>query len=109
MYGDTWHVAIGSQVRLTEPWLLSMGFAYDSTPMSKFQRSPSLPLDQQFRFATGLQYAWNEDVDVGLNYEFLYLGEAEINQTGSPLKGTLQGDYSTDHINFINLYVSWKF
>lgn len=77
--------------------------------MSKFARSPALPLDQQFRFTTGLQYSWTEAVDVGLTYEFLYLGENEINQTRGPLTGTLQGDYSTNHINFINMYVSLKF
>ena len=31
-FKDTWHVAIGAQYRVCEPWLLSAGFAYDSSP-----------------------------------------------------------------------------
>ena len=32
---DTWHGALGVQYRIAKPWLLSLGFAYDSSPMSR--------------------------------------------------------------------------
>ena len=37
---NTWHGALGMQYRLGKPWLLSLGFAYDSSPMNE-NRSPS--------------------------------------------------------------------
>jgi long-chain fatty acid transport protein len=77
-FHDTWHGAIGTQYRIGAPWLLSMGFAYDSSPVSRFHRTPSMPLDEAFRFGTGLQYDWSEEITVGAAYEFLQAGDAEI-------------------------------
>lgn len=55
-YKDTWHVAIGAQYRLSEPWLVSAGFAYDSSPCDESNPSPALPFDRNFRYAAGVQY-----------------------------------------------------
>lgn len=30
-FKDTWHAALGAQYRVSEPWLLSCGGAYDSS------------------------------------------------------------------------------
>ncbi len=77
--------------------------------MSKFHRAASLPLDRQLCYGTGLQYEWSEDIILGIAYEFVDMGDAELNQARGPLSGTLQGDYSTNHINFINANLIWKF
>jgi long-chain fatty acid transport protein len=109
-FRDTWHEAIGVQYRLARPWLLSAGFAHDSAPVSKFHRTPSAPFDETFRYGVGLQYDWSDQVTVGAAYEFLDLGDAEIaNLTRGPLAGTLDGDYSSNHVQFIALNVIWKF
>jgi len=109
-FRDTWHQAIGIQYRLSRPWLLSAGFAHDSAPVSKFHRTPTAPYDENLRYGVGIQYDWNERVTVGAAYEFLDLGDAEIaNLRRGPLAGTLQGDYSTNYVNFIALNVIWKF
>jgi len=50
---DTWHVALGTQYRFLEKWLWSVGFAYDSSPVDKDDRTPDLPVDRQIRYATG--------------------------------------------------------
>jgi long-subunit fatty acid transport protein len=55
---DTWHESIGFQYRLARRWLLSTGFAHDSSPVSKFHRAPTAPFDEQFRYGVGLQYDW---------------------------------------------------
>lgn len=107
-FQDTWHAALGTQYRLAPPVLLSAGLAYDSSPVSKFHRTPSMPLDENFRFGAGLQYDWSEAMMIGVAYEFLYAGSAEIAGVERPA-GTLQGDYSPNHIQFIALNVIWKF
>jgi opacity protein-like surface antigen len=45
---------------------------------------------------------------VGAAYEFLDLGDAEIANLQRPA-GTLDGDYSTNQIQFIALNMIWKF
>ena len=108
-YDDTWHYAIGAQYRISDPWLLSCGFAYDTSPVDdKTQNSPDLAFDSQYRYACGLQYDWNEDITIGFAYEYLDLGEAELEQSGT-LAGDLVGEYDTFHVHVVTLNMAWKF
>lgn len=107
-YDDTFHLAVGAHYQVAPAWLVMAGFAYDSSPTSKGNRSVALPLDQQFRYALGAQYTWNESVQLGLAYEFIDAGSADISQS-RPLAGTLVGDYSPNHIQVVNVNVVWKF
>jgi long-chain fatty acid transport protein len=70
-FSDTYQLAIGQQLRLGEKWLWSAGFAYDSSPVSKVNRLPTLPLDRQLRYGTGVQYEINRDMTVGAAWEFM--------------------------------------
>jgi long-chain fatty acid transport protein len=106
---DTWHTAIGAQYRIAPAWLLSLGFAYDSSAVGDADRSPALPVDRQLRYGIGIQYDWNRDVTWGLAYEFVDLGNAPINVRRGPLAGQLTGDYSTNHIQFVATNLVWKF
>ena len=108
-YDDTWHYAIGAQYRLADPWLLSLGFAYDTSPVdSKYQNSPDLALDRQYRYACGLQYDWNEDITVGLAYEYLDLGDGKLDVSGT-LAGDLAGSYDSYYVHILTLNMAWKF
>ncbi len=106
-YNDTWGLSIGGRYRFAPDWLWSVGFAYDTSPMSKSQRTPAMPLDRQIRVGTGVQYALNERATLGAAYEYLNLGDADLERS-RPLAGTLQGDYSTNEIHFFNATLSWK-
>jgi long-chain fatty acid transport protein len=109
-YDDTWHVALGAQCRISEPWLWSFGAAYDTSPIDgSKERTPALPFDRQIRLATGIQYDWSEDVTIGCAYEYLDLGDADINQEGGPLKGPLKGDYSPNAAHNFAVNLNWKF
>jgi long-chain fatty acid transport protein len=109
-YDDTWHFAFGVQYQIAEPWLVSTGFAYDTSPAdSGKKRTPALPLDRQLRVGAGVQYELNQDVTLGAAYEYLDLGDANIDQTGGNLRGDLKGDYKKNRIHFIGLNVVWKF
>jgi long-chain fatty acid transport protein len=108
-YDDTWHFALGARYRFAEPWLWSVGVAYDTSPTDDDTRTPDLPLDRQIRIGTGIQYDWNKDVTVGLAYEYLDAGEAEINQAGGPLQGPLKGEYDTNVIHVFAVNLIWRF
>jgi long-chain fatty acid transport protein len=108
-FDDTIHAAIGIQYRLSKPWLLSAGFAYDSSPVDNEDRTVDMPLDRQLRYATGLQYEWSKDITLGFAYEFLDAGDADINQTRGPLTGTIAGNYETNQIHLFNINLIWRF
>lgn len=107
-YEDTFGMALGSQVRVADPVLLSFGFAYDTAAVSGENRTAAFNIDDQYRWALGLQYDWGETLTAGMAYEFLYLGRSPISQS-SQLGGTLVGDYSTNHVNFVNFTISKRF
>lgn len=107
-YDDTWGFALGTRYKFAPDWLWSVGVAFDTSPISKKERSPALPLDQQIRVGTGVQYALSDRMTIGAAYEYLNLGEADIDRD-RPLAGTLQGNYSSNEIHWFNATLSWTF
>jgi long-chain fatty acid transport protein len=108
-FSDTYQLAIGQELRIGERWLWSVGFAYDSSPVSKDNRVPTLPLDRQLRYGTGVQYAINDDLIAGAAWEFVDAGPGPFSADRGPLAGTLQGHYSTNYLNFTSVSLIWKF
>lgn len=108
-FEDTYHFAIGARYRIKPPWTLMAGFAYDTSAMDESSRTPSTPLDRQFRYALGVQYDCSDRLSIGAAYEFMDAGEASVNRTRGPLSGTLAGDYSSNYYNFVATYLSYKF
>jgi long-chain fatty acid transport protein len=109
-YDDTWHIGLGVQYRVADPWLLMAGWGYDSSPISSdSDRSPSLPLDRQLRYAGGVQYDWNENVSVGAAYTLIDAGKNRIKKTGNPVRGDLEGKYDPSFIHVFNLNFIYRF
>jgi long-chain fatty acid transport protein len=108
-YDDTFGFALGTQYAFAEGWLWSFGGGFDSSPMSKSERSPSVPLDQQFRIGTGLQYSVNENITVGAAYQYMNAGDADLDVERGPLAGRLQGDYKSYDFHFASLNLTWRF
>jgi long-chain fatty acid transport protein len=108
-FADTMQLAIGGQYRIAERWLLSAGFAYDSSPVSEANRVPTLPLDRNLRYGTGIQYEINRDVTLGIANEVLDAGNGPYNVRRGPLAGRVQGDFSTNLLDFLALNLIWKF
>lgn len=107
-YKDTWGFGLGTRYKVAPGWLWMVGFAFDTSPMSKGERTPALPLDRQYRIGTGIQYVLNDTMTLGGAYEYFNLGNADINRSRGPLAGTLQGDYSTNEVHFFNVTLNWK-
>jgi len=110
-FHDTWHYAIGTQYRFAPQWLLSVGVAYDDSPVDDEDRTPDMPLDRQIRYATGIQYDVSDDLTIGAAYTFLDAGDAKIEIDGADnlLRGELIGDYSSNYVNFFNVNMIYKF
>jgi long-chain fatty acid transport protein len=106
---DTYHVGLGAYYRVAEPWLLMLGWAYDTSPISSTKdRSPALPVDRQYRYAAGVQYEWNKDIALGFAYTLVDAGDCKINQTGT-LTGDLKGKYDPNIIHAFNLNLVYRF
>lgn len=108
-FSDTMQIAIGGQYQIGKKWIWSAGFAYDSSPVSEANRIPTMPVDRQLRYGTGIQYALNKDTTLGAAYELMDAGNAPFNVRRGPLAGRLQGDYPTNYFNFVALNLIWRF
>jgi long-chain fatty acid transport protein len=108
-YDDTWGFALGAQYAFADGWLWSFGGGYDSSPVSKSERSPTLPMDDQFRIGTGIQYSINDNITVGAAYEYMNGGDNNIDVQRGPLAGRLEGDYKSFDFHFFALNLTWRF
>jgi long-chain fatty acid transport protein len=108
-FSNTIQIAFGAQYRLWEKVLCSAGFAYDSAPVSEANRPLCLPLDRQLRYGLGIQYDLNRDVTVGIANEVLDGSNAPYNVKRGPLAGEVQGDFSSNIIDFLVVNLIWRF
>ncbi len=102
-WNDTWKFAGGVHYRPTTPWLLQLGFAYDTSPVASGDRTPDMPIDRQIRIATGAQYQWSEKLSVGGQFVYADYGKAEINNA------KLIGEYDRNDLFFFALNANMKF
>jgi long-chain fatty acid transport protein len=107
-YQDTWHGAIGAQYRASEKWLLSAGFAYDSSAVSDANRTLSLPMGKACRFGLGAQWQVSKAVSLGAAYEFMWAGNMPVTQD-SAYRGHVSGSFENSWFSFFDLNLTWKF
>ena len=112
-FKDTWHLALGAQHRLSEPWLLNFGVAYDSA-MQSGDVSPLLPVNSAWRFAVGGEQQLSKNAAWGIAAEYLYGGTLDTSLQGSaPVlvggRGDVAGAYHNTGTIFVAVYHNWKF
>jgi len=63
-WNDTWHFAGGVHYRLSQPWLLQFGVAYDTSPVDAEDRTADMPIDRQIRYTIGTQQSLDSKVNI---------------------------------------------
>lgn len=107
-FHDTYHTAIGARCRLNEKWTWGFGVGYDTSPVQDDDRTIDMALDRQIRYATGVQYAVNENQTIGLAYTFVDLGSAAVDQSYSSGR-RLAGDFDHNCLHIVTLTWGLKF
>jgi long-chain fatty acid transport protein len=108
-YQDTFHTALGVHYRLTQDWLLKAGFAYDTSAVSDANRTLAFPVDRQFRYALGAQWALTRNITLGTDFTLIDAGSAPVTQGSSPLTGTVVGSYSPNLLYAVGVNLIWRF
>jgi long-chain fatty acid transport protein len=107
-YSNTWHVGLGAQVQLSEPWQLNFGGAYDSSMTSDENRSLSLSLASQWRFGVGAQVVLDPHWTLGFASELIWGGSPPVDANLGPLAGHVSGTYANTYILFFSFGFSWR-
>jgi len=109
-YQDTWHGAIGFQYKFKPSWILTSGFAYDSSAVSNANRSVVLPMSEDWRFGVGAIWQVTKKLDLNAGYEFMWGGEMPVNQgSGNPLRGQVAGSYDSVWFSFFTLNLTYRY
>ena len=69
-------------------------------------RTPDIPVDEQWRISIGLENQRSAGFRWGVNYTFAYLGDNDLDATN--LAGRVVGDYDTP-VHMFGLYGAWTF
>lgn len=113
-FKDTWHFAAGAQYRISEPWLLNFGMAYDTGFQDGSNVSPLLPANSAWRFGAGAEHHLTKTFLWGFAAEYMYGGTLDTNlQTDLPVvlgsRGDLVGSYDNIGTLFFSAYFNWTF
>lgn len=100
---DTWHGSLGAEYKLCYPVTLQAGVSYDSSPTRASSRTPDLPMDEVWRFGTGLIWQCNACEKLSTAIEYAYFGKAPIDSVKDGTDITLlKGHYRHNNLIFIN-------
>jgi long-chain fatty acid transport protein len=91
---ETWHLALGTQYKLSDLWKVSGGAAYDSSMVDDANRTPALPLGETWRFAAGAQYTMSQTMTLSGGYEFIWSGDLSLDVNRGPLAGRVAGEFN---------------
>ncbi len=113
-FKDTWHLAAGAQYRMSDPWTLNFGIAYDSAFQDSSDLSPLMPVNSAWRFGVGAQQQLSKTDLWGVAVEYLYGGTLDTNvQSSTPValggRGDLVGSFDNVGNLFVAAYYNWKF
>jgi len=112
-YKDTWHLAAGAQYRVSEPYTLMFGVAYDSAFQDSNNIPVALPANAAWRFGIGGQKEESRAFNWGWSAEYLYGGNLHTNIAGNPVliggRGNLVGSFDHAGILFLGANFNWKF
>ncbi|MGB0257272.1 MAG: OmpP1/FadL family transporter [Coraliomargarita sp.] len=91
-WDDTWHAGVAI-TRRGENHQWSLGFSYESSPVSDSQRTIDFPVDEQYKFSGAYGWQINDKWDMALGATVILYGDGEVSQETSG--GLVEGDFST--------------
>ena len=105
-FDDTWNAAI-ALAHHEGGHATSIGFAYESSPVSDRHRTLDLPFDELYKLS--FAYAWEgqKDLDFSLGSTVYLVGDAKIDQTSQGVR--TKGKYDTNYIVFFGGTVRYEF
>ena len=109
-YHNTWRGALGTQVRLTDNFLLRMGTGFERTPTVDAARDNRIPDGNRIAAAIGAHYQVNKRLGADLGWTHLFVRNGDLNapvisgtQVSTP-HGT-----TTNSANLLGVQVNWTF
>jgi len=111
-FKDTWRASVGANYKMSEPWTLKLGVAYDQTPVPNAEtRSVRLPDGDRYWFSVGAKYQVSRNGALDVGYTFVKARNVDINNvqnTATTFSGNVVGSYKA-HVNVFGVQYQHSF
>ncbi|MFZ3183674.1 MAG: outer membrane protein transport protein [Pseudomonas sp.] len=108
-YKDTYQLALGAQYQATPKLLWNAGVAYDSSAVSDSHRTVTVPMGETWRLGTGATYAVDQNTDLNLSWDLVWMGDLPVEQSKTVSGERLSGQYNNVWIQSITGNMTWRF
>lgn len=102
---DTYHVAVGLSYRYSKDWKFSTGMSYDSSPIDDDMRYAQLAIDEQTRYAVGVEYKYTEPFNIGAQFVMLDAGDNKIDRED----WYYSGEFKKNRAYMLMVNANWTF
>jgi long-chain fatty acid transport protein len=106
-YKDTYQLALGTQYQATQDLLWNAGVAYDTTAVSDANRTIAVPMGATWRLGTGATYALDQNTDLNLSWDLVWIGDMPVAQTKAGQ--STSGQFSNVWIQSLTGNMTWRF
>lgn len=106
-FEDTHLTTIGLGYRWDGKTQLSFGIGYMKSPVDDDDRTLYLPLDELWIYGIGVERELESGNILTVNFEYVDIGSASVDQQNSPLSGRVKGKYNNNYA--VLLDVNYRF
>jgi len=85
----------------------SMGFSYDSSPVSDKNRTIDLPFDENYKLSAAQKWDTGKQLDFGLGATLICFGKGKVDQTSQGVR--FKGEFDTNMALFLGGTVRYVF
>lgn len=108
-FKDTYQLAVGSQYQVNPQLLWNLGLAYDTSAVSDANRGVILPTGSTWRLGTGATYGLDQNTDVNLSWDLIWMGDMPVDQSKKLSGERLAGEYRNAWIQTLTANMTWRF
>ena len=106
-FKDTYLTSVGLGYRWDKRTQLNVGLGYMKSPVDDDERSLYLPLDDIWILGAGVERTLESGDIITLNFEYVDIGNAPVDQENSPLSGRVKGEYDNNYAMLLDF--SYRF
>jgi len=96
-FDDSYRLSVGANYKLSQPWTLKAGLAYDQTPVPNAEsRTVRLPDSDRYWLSLGAKYQMSKAGALDIGYTYIQAKDADINNrqnTATTANGNVVGTY----------------
>jgi len=106
-WDDTWHAGIAAVRVLSPSSLVSIGLAYESSPVKDAYRTLDFPVDEQWKVSASYGWKHSDSMSFSLGATLSFVGDAALEQTAQRV--TVRGDYDTNFLAVVGGTLRYEF